>query len=158
MAEEKKTRQNPDYSGSAVGLTNPSQVKDLLAKYHNEVTQLTVLGEAIDKAIPQELKDQRDTLRKWHQETDKAIHQAIDDFGSYQDIESGEYAVKQRRESVTYKPELTKKVLEPKLASLVIVESVDSKALDGLIKGGLVSATQARECGEVEESFAYLIR
>ena len=156
MVETK--RKNTDYSQSAVMLTNPPQVGELLTKFHKETSALSILSEEIDKAIPQELKDQRDIIEKYHIETATSLRQAIDEFGSFQDVVAGEYAVKQKRESITYRPDLTKKVLETKLAGLVIVESVDSKALDGLVKGGLVTPQQARECGEVKETFAYIIK
>ena len=66
--------------------------------------------------------------------------------------------MKQRRETVTYSPMLVHRLLPENIGSLVIVESVNVKALEGLIKGQIVTAEQAKACGEVKESFAYIIR
>ncbi len=156
MVETK--RKNTDYSQSAVMLTNPPQVMDLLTKYHRLGNEIEKIQLEIDDCIPRALVEKRDAIQQELSETNKTLRQAIDEFGSYQNLDYGEYAVKQKRESITYQAVLTKKVLEPKLAGLVIVESVDGKALDGLVKGGLVTALQARECGEVKETFAYIIK
>ncbi len=149
---------NPNYEGSAVMLTNPPQIAELLTKYRKEEADMIILQEQMKKCIPQELLDRVDILGKWHVETNNAIRSAIDELGSYQDIEKGWYAIKQKRESITYKPELVRQYAPSKVASFVIVESVDSKALDALLKAGQISAEDARRCGEIKESFAYIIR
>ena len=158
MLEEKKPRKNPDYSASAVMLTNSPQVMDLLARYHREASGLMELTELIEKAIPQDLKEHKATLEKIHQATDKSIRQAIDEFGSYQNTETGEYALKQKRESINYKPELVRQYAPSKVASFVLVESVDSKAMEAMLKTGRLSPEQARQCGEIKESFAYIVK
>lgn len=155
---ENQTKRNPDYSASAVMLTNPPQVMDLLAKFKKETSSLGIISEEIDKAIPKELKDQRDILEKWHIETADALRKAIDEFGSFQDVDEGWYAVKQKRESVNYKPELVRQHAPAKVASFVLIESVDSKSLDALVKAGQLTPEQARQCGEVKETFAYIIK
>lgn len=155
---EKIAKKNADYSASAVMLTNPPQVMDLLIKFKKETSSLSVISEAIDKTIPKELKDQRDILEKWHIETANDLRKAIDEFGSYQDTEKGEYAVKQKRESITYQAVSVRCHLPEKLHSLVLIESVDVKALDGLVKGGIVTPEQARQCGEIKETYAYIIK
>ena len=152
------SKTNPDYSASAVGLTNPSQVFELLVRYHKEAKALTTISEAIDKVVPQKLKDQKSILEKSHQETDKILRQAIDTFGSYQDLDNGWYAVKQRRESITYLPDFVRRYAPAKVAEFVIIETVDSKALDALLKAGQLEPEVARQCGTIEEKFAYIIR
>ena len=151
MAEKKNT----DYSASAVNLCNPVELKVKIEQRQNLTRQANHLN-ALLTTYPEwaELRGVEQALT----DCDKTIREAIDQLGSYQDVEAGEYALKQRRESIIYKPELTKLVLDAKFTSLVIVETVDSKALDGLVKGGLVTPLQARECGEVKESFAYIIK
>ena len=151
-------KRNPDYSGSAVLLTNPPQVMELLAQYHGEQKVLSMLREKADASVPQGIKDGIALHTKMMTDIDKAIHQAIDEFGSYQDIDKGEYALKQKRESIIYKPELVRQYAPSKVASFVLVESVDSKALDALVKAGQLTPVEARQCGEVKESFAYIIR
>ena len=158
MLEEKKPRKNPDYSTSAVNLTNPPQVVDLLAKYHAEEEMLFALSKKADEAVPQDIKDAIASQSKAIIETGKAIRLAIDQLGSYQDVESGWYALKQRRESIAYKPELVRQYAPSKVASFVLVESVDSKAMEAMLKTGQLSLEQARQCGEIKESFAYIVK
>lgn len=97
MTEEKKARKNPDYSASAVNLTNPQQVRELLSAYHAQVAALDGIAKEMEALIPETLREQRAVLDKIH----RAIRQAVDAFGSYQDVESGWYALKQRRESIS---------------------------------------------------------
>ena len=148
-------KKNPNYETSAVNLRNPPEIKKALEERLSFTSHIANL-KAVMEAYPEwaELREAEQRLA----DHDKYIRELIDDYGSYQDVDKGEYALLQRRESIIYKPELTKKVLEPKLASLVIVESVDSKALDGLVKGGLVSPIEARKCGAVKETFAHIIK
>lgn len=149
------SKANPDYSASAVNLINPPEL----------IYQLDLLHQA--QAKVKALEDELNKLELWAQWS-KAVANAaeivgqikamIEAQGSYQDLERGFYALKQRRESINYKPDYVRNVLEAHLADLVIVESVDSKILDGLVKGGLATPTQAKQCGEVKESFAYIIK
>ena len=154
MAEKK----NPDYAGSAVMLMNAPQVEELLTKFRNEGNALSSISNLIDEAIPKELKDQRDSIEKRHLETAGALHKAIDEFGSYQNVELGAYALKQKRETIIYKPELVRQYAPSKVASFVLIESVDSKAMDAMLKSGQLTTLEARQCGEIKESFAYIIK
>uniref|UniRef100_A0A6M3LR20 Uncharacterized protein n=1 Tax=viral metagenome TaxID=1070528 RepID=A0A6M3LR20_9ZZZZ len=151
-------KKNADYSASAVNLTNHPVVMDLETKYRGELKAIEDLNQRISNAIPQALKDQAIALEKGHQETDKTLRKAIDEYGSYQHVEYGFYAVKQRRESIIYKPELVRQYAPSKVASFVLIESVDSKALDALVKAGQIAPDVARQCGEAKESFAYIIK
>ncbi len=154
----KTMKQNPDYSASAVMLTNPPQVEGLLRDFQNQETALQQLRNEADALIPKFLKDKIVHAGEMLSVTSKAIRAAIDEFGSFQDTDNGRYAVKQRREFVNYKPELVRQYAPSKVASFVLIESVDSKALDALIKAGQLTPEQARQCGEVKESFAYIIK
>ena len=151
-------KQNPNYESSAVMLTNPPQVMDLLTKYHRLGNEIERIQGEIDRGIPHILLDKREAVQKELSETDKSLRQAIDEFGSYQNTDSGEYALKQKRESITYRADLARQYLESKALNMVLVESVNAKALDGLVKGGIVTPEQARACGTIEEKFAYIIR
>ena len=154
MAEKK----NPDYSQSAVNLTNPPQVEGLLRELQNCQTAAIQLRNQADTLIPDELKGKIKRAEELGSKLSSEIRQAIDELGSYQDVDKGWYALKQRRESILYKPELVRQYAPSKVASFVIIESVDSKALDALVKAGQVSPEEAKRCGEVKESFAYIIR
>ncbi len=151
-------KKNTDYSASAVNLINPPQVEGLLRDLQTEQISAAQLRNQADALIPDELKT------KIKQHDDRAtklasdIRKAIDELGSYQDLVKGWYAIKQRRESVIYKPELVRQYAPSKVASFVLVESVDSKALDALVKAGQITPEVAKQCGEIKESFAYIIK
>jgi hypothetical protein len=154
MTTEAK-RKNPDYTASAVNLVNPPEIGPKLMELQDIQARWSTLDANL-QAMPeyQELQEQAAKLAAIRDE----VKQLIDTFGSYQNIESGFYAVKQRKESMVYQALKARANLPVKLAELVIIESVDAKALDGLVKGGLVTPEQARKCGEVKETFAYIIR
>src|SRR3990167_5132663 len=99
-------KKNPDYSASAVMLTNPPQLGGLLKGLHCEQTAFDTLNKEVDACIPQGLKDNIAKVQKEIDISMKAIKSAIDLYGSYQDVDKGEYAVKQKRESINFKPEL----------------------------------------------------
>lgn len=151
-------KKNIDYSASAVNLTNSLDVCALLQTLQIEQMTLVSLRKESDDLVPQHLKDFIIKSTKKIEEIEKAIRQAIDLFGSYQDVENGMYAIKQRRESISYKPELVRQYAPSKVASFVLIESVDSKALDALVKAGQLTPEQARQCGEAKESFAYIVK
>jgi len=154
MAEKK----NPDYTQSAWKLTNSEVVAGLMLELRQVQAQIAITNEEIKNSIPSELTFKLDGLQGRLSGLDKDIRQAIDQHGSYQDFDNGIYAVKQRRESITYQPMLVRRLLPENVASLVLVESVDTKKLDGLIKGGIVTQEQAKACGEVKETYAYIIK
>jgi len=154
MADKK----NIDYKASAVNLTNPIEIISLMEKYRKEESHIGILSLEIQDCIPQALRDRLEIAEKYHSETNQVIRTAIDQFGSYQDTDVGEYAIKQRRESITYKPELVRCYAPSKVASFVLIESVDTKAMDAMIKTGQITSEQVKQCGETKESFAYIIK
>ncbi len=148
-------KKNPDYTASAVDLCNPPEIGQKLINYQDCQAKIRTL-EANLEAIPefQELQGSQKELANLNAQ----IRGMIDAQGSYQDIEKGWYALKQRRESIIYKPELVRQYAPSKVASFVLIESVDIKALDALIKAGQLTPETARQCGEVKETFAYIIK
>ncbi len=151
-------KKNPDYSGSAVMLTNPPQVMIDLQAIRGLNNQMAELQEKVKLCIPQEIKDEIAKVQAKLDEASGIIRADIETYGSYQDIDKGEYALKQKRESIIYKPELVRQYAPSKVASFVLIESVDTKALDALVKAGQLTPVEARQCGEVKESFAYIIK
>jgi len=136
MTTESKQRKNIDYTNSAENLCNPGEVMDLLVQLHAE--------EAIKVALEGQLKERCnelvDGITKSEEviaQIQKKIKEAIDQFGSYQNIESGEYAVKYRRMSKSYHVEPFK-LQYPKYVPAVVEETINIKALEGLVKGGLI--------------------
>ncbi len=151
-------KKNPDYAASAVMLTNPPQVEGLLRELQTCQMAVIQLRNQADALVPDELKGKIQRAEEQANKLSKDIRQSIAEFGSYQDIDKGWYAILQRRESITYKPELVRQYAPSKVASFVLIESVDSKAMDAMLKSGQLTPVEARQCGEVKESFAYIIR
>ena len=75
------------------------------------------------------------------------IAAGMSEFG-YQDLERGFYALYQKRVSDFYSPELVKSHL-PKFATALIEEAVNVKALEGLVRGKLVTPEQAESCVDI---------
>jgi len=111
----------------------------------------------IDESIPEGLAITKDAHLLRIAETDKELRNAIEAFGSYQDTAKGEYAVKQRRESITYKPELVRKNAPARVAEFVIIQAVNAKALEALQKAGQIDEETLRECGEIKTAYAFII-
>jgi hypothetical protein len=152
-------KKNPDYSASAVMLTNPPQVMDLLTKHHRLGDEIEKIQLEIDDAIPRALLDKREGIQKELSETDKSLRQAIDEFGSYQNLDYGEYAVKQRRLTKQYNATLFETFF-PEYATAVLKKTVDTVKLGGLVKGGLVSEEGMRRAQVMTEveTIAYIIK
>lgn len=146
MATEKT--KNSDYSLSAVNLTNPLPVAELIFQRRCMLGLISGAREAmgLDK-MEADLKALDETIKK-----------AIDEHGSYQDQEDCEYAIKQRRITYTFSPDLVRLHLS-EYANALIEETVNEKKLAGLIKGGLVDPEiQPIIVGESQEKYAYIIR
>ena len=154
MAEKK----NPNYEGSAVMLTNPPQVMNDLWTIRGLNGQMAELQEKVRLCVPQEIRDEMALLQVAIDEASREIRADIETYGSYQDPDKGEYALKQKRVSIIYKPELVRQYAPSKVANFVLIESVDSKAMEALLKAGQLTEVQARQCGEIKESFAYIIK
>lgn len=146
-----------DYSNSAIALNNPIELESLLQ-------QLAILQEK-QLAANKELQEKNPEIFKRIEETTlamvtlkKDIQDVVDRLGSYQDLERGRYALKQKRVSLDYKPALVKVAIPANLLPAVIIESVNVKALEGLHKGGLVTREQMEASAEAKESYAYIIK
>jgi len=152
---ETRVKKNPDYTNSAVNLCNPPQVKALLDKLHKAQAELSYQKSTIPFAIRSAIEGAEKTIN----DTTAAIKGAIEQFGSYQDVEAGIYGVYNRRATKVYDA-LNFKTKYPDFAPAVIVESVNVDALKGLIKGGLVSEEDLKTRGVITESeaFAFYIR
>ncbi len=155
MATESK-RKNNDYSATAINLINPPEIKAKLAELHAAQSNVAQL-DAVLQAMP-EYED----MKRFEEKVvnlNLEIHVMIDALGSYQDTEGGEYALKQRKISKAYDAARFKANYE-KLAPAVIMETVNVKALEGLIKGGLVTEQDLDTHNVIikTESFAYIIK
>ena len=150
---------NTDYSASAVKMVNPPETHTLLGELKNLKADLLVLNEQVDALIPQELRDRIEICQKWIIEKEVDIRLAVDMFGSYQDLDKGWYAVKQRKVSKSYDAQKFKSIY-PSFTPVVIIEAVNEKALSGLIKGGLLTEDEleVHDIVKKSESFAYIIK
>lgn len=151
-------KKNIDYSASAVNLVNPPQVEGLLRELQNQSTMASQLRNQAEALIPDELKTK---IKKADDESTRLsaeVHKAIDEFGSYQDLLSGSYAIKQMKRTIAYEPKLVRDNLDEKLARMVIIEAVDKTKLAGLVKGGFITQEQSDACGIAQISYAYIIK
>lgn len=176
-----------DYTKSAVGLTNPEELKAGLETLKNEqealsriidakgelAIKLRDLQEKINACLPPDLKARQTELEE--QETDYIlmenqsrefiikINQEIKKYcetqnASYQDLEAGYWAIKQKKKTVTYLPDKVKANLTKEVAAMVIVEAVDPDRMAGMIKGKLVTAEAARACAKIETKYSYIVK
>ena len=151
-------KKNPDYTESAVDLKNDQRVLVDLRAYHGLQDQIEKLNSDIDALIPQELKDQLASLEIQKKACLEGIKSDVESYGSYQDVESGWYAIKQRKKSVTFPLDKVRAYAPKKVADFVIVESVDEKAMEAMIKAKQLTATELELCSETSESFVYIVR
>lgn len=151
------TKKNPDYTASAVNLTNPDEVNLLLVQFH----QLQNLAHEYDTELREknaELYQKIDTNAKALAECEKMLRAEIEAKGSYQNMELGWYAVKSRAVMVSYSPEKVREVLPVQVQAAVIIESVDKAMVDALVKGGRITPEQQELISQKIESFRFIIR
>lgn len=155
MTNEAKTKAPQDYSKSAINLCNPEQVRQLLTELYARHKDL----EEAKARIPQEIAVEIGTLEERLSDLQKMIREAIDEHGSYQDMENGFYAVKYKRISRVYHAEPFKEHY-PKFVPAVIVETINAKALEGIIKGGLIEEADLKMHKVITEDvgYAYIVR
>jgi hypothetical protein len=176
-----KTKANPDYSASALKLAIlpefPSVIPPDVWAQQNRLATLSAFTVQLSEAVvklgetpqavalkaAQEALDatpESQTVRAIQEATVKLkadIAEKMSDFG-YQDVERGWYALYQRRVTPVYAAELVKVNL-PKFAPVIIEEAVNVKALEGLIKGKLITEEDAKKCiGEVKEVLVPIIK
>lgn len=148
-----------DYTKSAVNLRNPIEVGNLLVQYRKEEQDIESIQSQIQALIPKELQEKLEELQNYHAETNNAIRKAIDEFGSYQDLETGVYGVKQRKVSKSYNAE-NFKLCYSQFAPAIIIETIDIPKLSGLIKGNLITEDDLRRKNILKETetFSYIIK
>lgn len=147
----------PDYTNSAENLCNPPEVGEALSLLHRYQDTLEELKGKIPAQLQNEIKEAEEGIRV----VAERIKDAIEQYGSYQDIEAGDYAVKYRRMHKDYHVEPFKKHY-PEYIPAVVTETINVKALEGLIKGGLLNEADLKHIsvGVITETpqFAFVIR
>lgn len=159
MTTETKGNKNTDYSRSAVSLLNPQEVEIGLIELHVLNNEVNKIQAEMDSLIPQELWDKKSEIEKKITEVTQVIKDRINSLGSYQNIDMGWYAVKQRKVSKSYNATAFESQY-PQFAPAVIIKAVDTAKLNGLIKGGLLEELTLKSAGIINEteSFAYIIK
>ncbi len=127
-----------DFSESALNLKNPPEVKELLEQLSAEEDHLHKLQEEF-KQINPELADKIIAMSEKISERQQMIRTAVEEHGSYQDTETERYAVKYARKTAVYGNIEAFKKSFPKFAELCIKEVIDITALNGQLKGKLIT-------------------
>lgn len=147
MVEKTKPQ---DYTNSAVNLCNPEQVRQLLTELHARQKDL----DEVKAQIPEEIAVDICRLEERMADLQKMIREAIEKHGSYQDMENEHYALKYKRISKVYHTEPFKEHY-PKFIPAVVVETINAKALDGIIKGGLIQKADLEMYRVITEDVGY---
>jgi len=158
MTTEAKEKKAPDYSESAENLCNPSEVYELLVRLHGEQVSLEGQREKL-RAENENLIAQIELTEQVIAGLQKDIREAIETYGSFQDTELGYYGIKYRRMIKSYHAEAFNTYFS-KFASAVVEETINVKALEGLIKGKLIDETELKQRNVITEEtqFAFVIR
>jgi hypothetical protein len=147
----------PDYTNSAVNLCNPPDIGVKLAELAIHQADVVMYeGELKENDNWVSLKTSEQAIS----DTKAQIKAMIDALGSYQDLKAGHYAVKYRRVTQEYHAE--KFVGNPfdQYRPAVIMEAINIGALNGLIKGKLLTDTNLKLLGVIteKENFAIIIK
>lgn len=151
-------KKNPDYTASAVNLVNPVGVQEMYRTFQINRKAQAEAAAKIEASIPADLRLERLCLEAKGDEIMKQLRELIDTQGSFQNIEAGEYAVKQAKHTVSYEPSLVRDNLSDQYANMVIIEAVDAVKLKGLVTGGFIDQSVADRCGIAKISYAFIIK
>jgi len=147
-------KNGPDYTASAECLYNPATVKELLDTLHRAEN----LRISLKEEIPAELLGRIDAIEVSIREITYRLKEAVEQHGSYQDIEAGDYAVKYRRIHKEFNADTFAEKF-PEYPT-VIKRAVDVGKLQGLVKGGLLTEDELKVKGILteEQTFAFYIK
>lgn len=155
-AQETKTKANPNYAETAYQLNNSPTVKEALDAYH---TCHALTEEALRELEKLPVYQQYQDAIGVEDAAKNLVRDAIDQYGSYQDVEAGEYAVRQVRHKKDYHAEPFMENF-PKYAPAVIEQTVNEHALMGLVKGKLIEEDELVSNGVIttSETYAYIVK
>jgi len=146
-------KKNPDYTASAVSITNPVEIEILLGQRKSAENQIAGFRKTLEEdQIYQDIK--RGEL--FIADIDKKLVALIDEKGGYQDTDAGLYALRQRRISLSYDPEELRHRI-PKWADAVISEVVDPKQVSQLIKSKLITEADVEGAATRKETTRIII-
>ena len=148
-----------DFTESAVNLCNPEPVKALLDKLSIEEAAFQSLKDELQASNAELALKILDQALKVS-DLGKAIREAIEEHGSFQDTETERYAVKYARKTAEYGNLPSFKKNFPKFVELCIKEVLDVNALKGQVKGKLITEEQLEKARVLtyETSHAFYVR
>ncbi len=147
-----------DFTESAVKLCNPEPVKVLLEKLSTAQSLVNSLSEELDAKngpLVKKITKQNETIASLQLE----IREAVEEHGSYQDLDGERYAIKYARKTEGYNLEPFKTQF-PKFVELCVKETLDVRALKGQIKGKLITEQELIDASVLEysETYAFYVR
>jgi hypothetical protein len=156
---ETKAKKNTDYSASAVDISNPEPTVIAYAKWLESKAMLERATLEIDAKIPAELITARDAAQKAVDLSYKELHDMVITSGGMQDLEAGRYALQQRRVSKSYAVEPFKMHFG-EFTPAVLVEAINTVALEGLVKAGRITESSLKAAGGLQEkeTMAFIIK
>ncbi len=155
-----------DFKESAENLTNPDEVKYLLENLHQAQAQLSALQDTLEESNAELVSSIRvkqgevdAILLDLKGDKSKDIEGAIEKHGSFQDLNTGDYAIRYRRMMRSFHVPPFKKWYQ-KYVSAVVVETINVQALNGLIKGKLLTEEDLKKHKVITEEaqYAYYVR
>lgn len=146
----------PDYTKSAENLCNPSEVGLKITELHQALATIAQTDAVLQENETYKLLKGQEKLII---DITAQIKDMVEVQGSYQDIEAGFYAVKYRRMIKNYDTNQLKHHF-PKFVELCVQETINVPALQGQVKGGLVTEEELKAKGVITETptYAYYIR
>lgn len=159
LQRRENMKKNPDYTASAINLCNPNEVKLALIELYTAQANLVMLESKVRDLIPKELRDEVEAIRKDVTGLNQSVREAIEEHGSFQDVENGNYALQQLKKSSVYHVDPFKEHFSKHTGS-VVEETINRKALEGLVKGGLIEQADLEGFKVVtyDETRAFIIK
>jgi hypothetical protein len=151
-----ETKKNTDYSASAVNLQPENEkLKFLLDTLRVNQLAAETIQKNIEELIPLSMKEELTLIQTRMGETENKIKEVVNESGSYQDLITGQYAVKQRRVSKSYDAEKFA-MCYGEYTPEVLTTAVKVTALEKLIKEGKVREDILKEKGALTEKLSYV--
>jgi len=147
-----------DFTESAENLCNPEPVKLLLEKLSRAQASRNKIEDEL-LASNATLAEKLNKHTKVVSDLQAKIREAVEEHGSYQDLEGERYAVKYARKTEGYNLEPFKANF-PKFVELCVRESIDVNALRAQVKGKLITTKELEDAGVLEytKTFAFYVR
>ena len=150
------TRKNTDYSKSAVNetdqskaLSNPPETANLYKLWREQMAELNAVLEQVEASIPAELREQRNAIEASLLDTRKDLETAIRTYGGFQNLETGEYALLQGKNTFLYNGEKFREFY-PHLAGAVL-NLVNTEVLYALIKAETLKEVDLENQGIIKK-------